>query len=124
MPRVGPLIDHNSLEVGDDVVLTEMLNYQLSSVFSAQNPGDVPMPALIFKASTDEKLLSIKVNTSIVLKKLSQLRVDKSVSSDDISPRLLKALSPSPTINGVKYRWKRSGFSSFELTFGYHVYKQ
>jgi len=33
-----------------------MLNDQFSSVFSAEDPGDVPMPEVIFEACTDEKL--------------------------------------------------------------------
>jgi len=72
------------------------------SVFSAEVRGDVPMPEVIIKAGTDEKLLSIEVyssiilkmtrsccqmsievSTSIVLKKLPQLRVNKSVVSDE-----------------------------------------
>ena len=91
-PRVGPLVDKNGLEVNDDTLLTEILNDQFSSVFSAEEPGVVPVPEPVFRACEDEMMTTIKVDSSVVQKKLSLLREDKSVGSDDLSPRLLKAL--------------------------------
>src|SRR5664279_6426731 len=59
-PRVGPLVDKNGLVVNDDTLLTEILNDQFSSDFSAEEPGVVPVLEPVFRACEDEMMTTIK----------------------------------------------------------------
>jgi len=78
--------------------IAEVFNDQFSSVFTSENTTEMPVPASLFTGSDNEKLSSIIFTQDQVLKRLLQLRTDKSAGVDNISSRFLKALCPEISV--------------------------
>ena len=68
----------------------EVLNSQFSSVFTAEDLTNLPEPHPL---NLIQKLDTIEINSSDVIKKLKSLRSDKAPGPDGIHPHLLKTLA-------------------------------
>ena len=67
----------------------EMLNDFFSSVFTVEDNGDIPAVDPL----CERKLDDIDVKVEVIKRKLCSLKEDKATGDDNMSPRILKAIS-------------------------------
>lgn len=87
--RIGPLLDENNVTVVENKTLADLLNKYFCSVFTTENKNFTPTPELIYKGSKENMLLNTVIQETVVLDKLKQLNVNKSLGPDEISGKLL-----------------------------------
>jgi len=90
--RMGPLVGPDGKEIKDVTQIAQNFNDQFSSVFTAQNVTDIPVPSNIFTGSDGGRLRDIIFTEEEVLKRLLCLQANKSASVDEMSSRFLKAV--------------------------------
>ena len=88
--RVGPLISPDGNEIKDTTQIAETFNDQFSSVFTAENMTDIPVPTNMFSGNDSDKLCDIIFTEEEVRKRLLCLREDKSAGVDEMSSRFIK----------------------------------
>jgi ribonuclease P/MRP protein subunit RPP40 len=72
----------------------EILNEFFSSVFTKEDDKDIPVPdSLLDWTCQGNKLEDIVVNPEVIESRLGNLKADKAAGDDDMSPRILKAVS-------------------------------
>ena len=71
----------------------ELLNEFFSSVFTSEDTTAVPVATQEYSGSLDEILSDVVVDAATIEEKIRTLKADKSPGNDDMSPRLLKAIS-------------------------------
>jgi len=91
--RMGPLVGPDGKEIKDVTQIAQDFNDQFSSVFTAENVTDIPVPTNIFTGSDGDRLRDIIFTEEEVLKRLLCLRENKSAGVDEMSSRFLKAAS-------------------------------
>ena len=96
--RVGPLVSPDGKEIKDLKQVAEKFNDQFSSVFTAENVTDIPVPTNIFTGNDGDRLRDIIFTEEEVLKRLLRLWEDKSPGVDEMSSRLLKAVCHEITV--------------------------
>jgi len=96
--RVGPIVSPDGKEIKDVTQIAKKFNDQFSSVFTAENMTDIPVPTNIFTGSYDDKLCDIIFTEGEVLKRLLSLREDKSAGVDEMSSRFIKAVCHEITV--------------------------
>ena len=67
----------------------ELLNDFFSSVFTREDDSDIP----VLKPMCDTKLTDIDVSEDSIKTRLNNLKEDKAAGDDNLSPRILKAIS-------------------------------
>ena len=70
-----------------------LLKKFFSSVFTRESVDSIPVPAACFTGNASERLCDITVDVSVIAAKLQSLRSDETSGDDNLSPRLLKAIS-------------------------------
>jgi len=91
--QVGPLRDGSGQEVNEAGAMAEVFNEQFSSVFTAEDTANIPLPQDIFRGGESDRLKDITISVDAVKVRLNKLREDKSPGVDDMSPRLLRMIS-------------------------------
>ena len=91
---VAPLLsnpkDANSIKFKDEEKANILLR-QFSSVFTREEPGDIPR----IKSRTHSKIAEVEITTQMVLDALLHININKSCGPDNLHPRLLKELAAS-----------------------------
>ena len=90
--KVGPLKDEDGIPIVDDEKGANFLNNYFGSVFTTENLDNIPEPKQIFQGAEQERLGNINFTEHDVLKKLENLKVDKSPGGDNIHPKFLYEL--------------------------------
>ena len=88
--KIGPLKDLNNNLVTDDLEMSNIINIYFSSVFTNDSDN---LPNLAPLLDDNESLSSINISEQLVLKKLKELKTNKSPGPDDLHPKLLFELS-------------------------------
>ena len=70
---MGPIVSPDGKEIKDVTQIAKKFNDQFSSVFTAENMTDIPVPTNIFTGSDDDKLCDIIFTEDKVLKRLQSL---------------------------------------------------
>ena len=91
--RVGALENGHGQLITNAQEKAEVLNDFFSSVFTKEDVSDIPVPDSCFTGSSSDRLCDIDVNCATIADKLSKLRSDKAPGDDNLSPRLIRALS-------------------------------
>ena len=87
--KIGPLLDENNDLVQDNKSLADLLNRYFCSVFTKENLSNIPEAEQIFQGNSEDKLSNIVITEQMVLEKLNNLNVNKSLGPDEISGKLL-----------------------------------
>ena len=91
--QVESLVSQDGTVMNDACQIAKKFNDQFASVFTVKNLQQMPDPVQVFIGSNDDKLLDILVTESEILKRLANLKEDKSPGTDGMSSRFLKAIS-------------------------------
>jgi len=91
--RVGALENGQGQLTTNPQEKAEILNDFFSSVFTKEDVSNIPTPDSVFTGSSSDRLCDIDVDSSSISDKLSNLRPDKAPGDDNLSPRLIRALS-------------------------------
>ena len=59
-------------------------------MFTKENTSSIPEPEIVFRGAQSQCLANLQINENMVLKKLSELNVNKSQGSDEIHGKLLQ----------------------------------
>jgi len=105
--NVSPLVDSNGELVSESKAKAEMLNDFFSSVFTKELDA---VPAASNRIN-DAKLVDVAVNATLIRNKLCNLKEDKAAGNDDMSPRILKAISDSIAVP-IGYRTNTVGLEN------------
>ena len=87
--KVGLIEDSQGKPQSDSRVKAELLNDFFSSVFNREDDHDIP----VLSPVCEDKLLDMDIQLDVIKKKLNSLREDKAAGDDNLSPRVLKAIS-------------------------------
>jgi hypothetical protein len=88
--KVGPLKDTANTIVIDDKITADLLNRYFASVFTTEDLITIPDPYSIFDGDINvDGLTNIEITEELVLKKLTELNINKSQGVDDLHPKLL-----------------------------------
>ena len=70
--------------------MVEELNRHFSSVFTREDTRSLPVPETKFKGSEGERLDQLVVTPEVVVSKINNMKENKSLVVDGISPNMLK----------------------------------
>ena len=87
---VGPLEDNAGNITTQGFVMAEELNMHFSSVFAREDTSSLPVPEATFKGSEGERLEQLVVTPEEVASKSNNMKENKSLEVDGISPNILK----------------------------------
>ena len=87
------MVDNKGKESGGASDIAEALSDQFAAVFTEEDLTKVPVAGNFFQGRLGSKLKTVQITVEDVCKRLTSLRKDKSPGADDISPRILKAIS-------------------------------
>lgn len=87
--KIGPIKNSVGNIVTNDVEVANIFNNYFSSVFTKEDSSNVPQPSQIFRNPESDRLINIDISQDIVLKKLSEINVNKSCGSDGLHPKLV-----------------------------------
>ena len=87
--KIGPLKDSQGKVIENNKQSAEFLNSYFASVFTKENTSSIPEPEIVFRGAQSQCLANLQINENMVLKKLSELNVNKSQGSDEIHGKLL-----------------------------------
>ena len=71
-------------------LMAEELNMHFSSVFTREDTSSIPVPETQFKGSEGERLGQLVVTPEVVVRKINNMKENKSPGVDGISPKILK----------------------------------
>ena len=86
---VGPLISKQGEVIRDEEEMAEELNKYFSSVFTREEPDQVPFPEPAARP-TRSKLKGVWITTEKVRRKIAELKPNSAAGPDGLHPRLLK----------------------------------
>lgn len=89
--KVGPLKDENGVIQTADSDLVKLLNTQFSSVFTAEDHSNLPIPEQVFSGSSP--LTDHDITPVLVSQKIERLNPNKASGPDKIYPKVVKELS-------------------------------
>ncbi len=72
--------------------MAEELNMHFSSVFTRADTSSLPVPETKFNGSEEETLGQLLVTPEVVASKINNMKENKSVGVDGISPEILKEI--------------------------------
>ena len=87
------MVYNNSKESSDTSDIAEALNEQVAFVFTEEELKKFPVAENLLQSRPRCKLEAVENIVEDVCKRLTSLREDKSTGADDVSPRILKAIS-------------------------------
>ena len=90
---MGPLEDENGVVVKDDTRTAEILNQYFTSVFTHEVLENLPDPRQVFRGTVEEEMAGVDVGREVVVKKLKELKPDKTPGVDNIYPFVLQQLA-------------------------------
>ena len=79
--KAGPLRDSNGDVVNDEKLMADLFNNYFISVFTKEELSNIPIPVNIFNDNILNGLDKIVVDEMLVLRKLSELNVSKSIGA-------------------------------------------
>ena len=92
--NVGPLVNKdNGIITDDDKEMAEILNNQFVNVFTKEDTSYIPNPKPKSCIQDGKYLANIEFQVEDIIKKLGELKTDKTAGPDNIFPRLLKECS-------------------------------
>jgi len=89
---IGPLSKDDNSVTTDSREMAEILNRFFSSVFTEEDPNEVP-PEAEAHANVAEELSNIRIEVSKTRKLIMNLKTDSSPGPDKITPRLLQQIA-------------------------------
>ena len=90
--KVGPLKNSAGNVISDGFQMAEELNEYLSSVFTKEDIGSLPLPARKFEGDASQNLGQLFVTPEMISKKIQMMKTNKSPGVDGITPKLLKEI--------------------------------
>ena len=87
--KLGPLEDNAGIKITQGRLMAEELNMHLSSVFTREDTSSLPVPETQFNGSEEERLGQLIVNPEVVASKIQNMKENKSLGVDGLSPKLL-----------------------------------
>ena len=82
--RVRPLEDETGIVVKDDIRAADILNKYFTSVFTHEVLENLPVTRQVFRGIVEEELVEVDVGREAVMKKLKELKPDKTPGVDNI----------------------------------------
>jgi ribonucleases P/MRP protein subunit RPP40 len=90
--QVGPVTSEDGQTILDDKDTADLLNKYFSSVFTKESSENIPEPERMCNKIEVDWLKYIEISQEKVLRKLSDIKADKSPGPDNIHPKLLYEL--------------------------------
>ena len=88
--KVGPLEDNAGNIITQGFLMAEELHMHFSSVFTREDTSSLPVPKTTFNGPEGEMLEQLVVTPEIVASKINNMKENKSLGVDGISPKILK----------------------------------
>ena len=76
--------------ITEGCLMAEELNVHFSSVFTREDTSSLPVPETKFNGSEEEKLGQLVVTPEVVASKINNMKENKSLGVDGLSPKILK----------------------------------